>query len=435
MLSNGTGAFSHLFAEPTRNGLTRPKAVRGSGVKMVNMGEIFSYGRLRDVAMERVPLDQSEKSRFLLHDGDLLFARQSLVLAGAGKCSVFLGDDEPTTFESHIIRVRLNRQKANPLYYYYYFQSHEGRSAIQSIVEQGAGASGIRATDLAAIDVAWHPIDVQNAIAHTLGQIDDKIELNARMNETLEGMARALFKSWFVDFDPVRAKMESRDSRIRTQISGLFPARLVRSQIGELPEGWKVVPLTEMIEVNPTRSLRRGQVAPYVDMASMPTGGHTPDTVTERPFGSGMRFANGDTLVARITPCLENGKTAYVDFMDDGAIGWGSTEYIVMRAKPPLPKEFAYCLARSSHFREYMIKNMSGTSGRQRVPPKALSQFLCPAPTERVARAFESMVRPLIARASDAAQESRCLATLRDALLQRLISGELRPRSSDVATA
>ena len=262
-------------------------------------------------------------------------------------------------------------------------------------------------------------------IVNLLIALDDKIELNRCMNETLDTMARALFKSWFVDFDPVRAKIESRQASIPTQISGLFPCRLVRSQIGDVPEGWDVVSLSEIIEVNPTRQLPKGEPAPYVAMANMPTVGHTPDSVTERPFGSGMRFKNGDTLVARITPCLENGKTAFVDFMDQGAIGWGSTEYIVMRAKAPLPKEFAYCLARSFHFREFMIKNMSGTSGRQRVPTQALLRFLCAAPSEPIARVFGGVVRPLIARAGDAARESRCLAKLRDALLSRLSSGEL----------
>ena len=107
-------------------------------------------------------------------------------------------------------------------------------------------------------------------------------------------------------------------------------------------------------------------VLPYLDMANMPTKGHVPGTVIDRPFGSGMRFTNGDTLVARITPCLENGKTAYVDFLPRDRIGWGSTEYIVMRPMPPLPNEFAYCLARSTGFREFAIQNMTGTSGRQR---------------------------------------------------------------------
>ena len=276
------------------------------------------------------------------------------------------------------------------------------------------------------IEIYLPPLPEQRAIAHILGTLDDKIELNRRMNETLEEMARALFKSWFVDFDPVRAKMEGRDTGLPPDVADLFPGRLVESEVGEIPEGWEVVPLPEMIEVNPPRSLRKGEVAPYLDMANMPTKGHVPDTVIDRPFGSGMRFTNGDTLVARITPCLENGKTAYVDFLPHDRIGWGSTEYIVMRPMHPLPNEFAYCLARSAGFREFAIQNMTGTSGRQRVPAQALSQFLLPSPPEPIAARFGKVVQPIFTRASEAVRESRTLAALRDALLPKLVAGELR---------
>ena len=278
-----------------------------------------------------------------------------------------------------------------------------------------------------------HPIPVvvpllpeQRAIAHILGTLDDKIELNRRMTEMLEAMARALFKSWFVDFDPVRAKMEGRDTGLPQDIADLFPDRLVDSEMGEIPEGWTVASLAERIDVNPRRSLRKGQAAPYLPMAKMPTRGHMPDSVAVRPFGSGMRFTNGDTLVARITPCLENGKTAYVDFLTDGEIGWGSTEYIVLRPQPPLPNQFAYCLARSARFREFAIRNMSGTSGRQRVPPTALRGFLLVVPPGRVAARFGKIVASLFERASNAAHGSRTLAALRDSLLPKLISGEIR---------
>ena len=185
-----------------------------------------------------------------------------------------------------------------------------------------------------------------------------------------------------------------------------------------------------MIEINPSRYLPRGKVAPYLDMANMPTKGHAPDMVIDRPFGSGMRFTNGDTLVARITPCLENGKTAYVNFLPHGRIGWGSTEYIVMRPKPPLPNEFAYCLARSASFREFAIQNMTGTSGRQRVPAKAFSELLIPAPSKDIAGSFGVFVQPLIARARETVRESRALAALRDTLLPNLISSKLRVRSA-----
>ena len=266
----------------------------------------------------------------------------------------------------------------------------------------------------------------QRAIAHVLGVLDDKIALNRRMNETLEAMVRALFKSWFIDFEPVHAKQEGRDTGLPKHLADLFPYGLVESEIGYVPEDWEVVPLPELMEVNPKRTLRRGQAAPYLDMANMPTNGHSPDTVIERPFGSGTRFINGDTLVARITPCLENGKTAYVDFLEHGVTGWGSTEYIVMRPKPPLPNVYAYCLARSSRFREFLVRNMSGTSGRQRVSPQVLPQFLLPVPSERCAVAFGEVVLPFVARARDAALESHQLAAIRDILLPALISGDLR---------
>ena len=274
--------------------------------------------------------------------------------------------------------------------------------------------------------LAVPPLHEQRAIAHILGTLDDKIESNRRMNETVEAMARALFKSWFVDFDPVRAKMEGRDTGLPQDIADLFPDRLVDSQMGEIPEAWEVTTLEEHIEVNPRRSLRKGQTAPYLPMAKMPTRGHMPDPVAVRPFGSGMRFANGDTLVARITPCLENGKTAYVDFLTDGEIGWGSTEYIVLRPQPPLPGQFAYCLARSSKFREFAIQNMSGTSGRQRVSPTALRGFLMVVPPRRLAARFGEVARSLFERARNAGDESRTLAALRDTLLPKLISGEIR---------
>ena len=275
------------------------------------------------------------------------------------------------------------------------------------------------------------PRDGQHTIAHVLGTLDDKIELNRQMNETLEAMARALFKSWFVDFDPVRAKMEGRDTGLPQDIADLFPDRMVDSELGEVPDGWEVATLAERIEVNPRRFLRKGQAAPYLPMAKMPTRGHMPDSVAVRSFGSGMRFTNGDTLVARITPCLENGKTAYVDFLADGEIGWGSTEYIVLKPQPPLPDQFAYCLARSARFREFAIQNMSGTSGRQRVPPTALSGFLMVVPPRCLATRFGEVARSLFEGASNAGHESRTLAALRDTLLPKLISGDIRVPAED----
>ena len=269
----------------------------------------------------------------------------------------------------------------------------------------------------------------QREIAHILESLDDKIELNRRMNETLEAIAQALFKSWFVDFDPVRAKMEGRwrpgESLpgLPAHLYDLFPDRLVSSELINIPEGWQHIALNEVLEINPVRSLKRGTVAPYLSMANMPTKGHVPHTITEDPFGSGVRFINGDTLVARITPCLENGKVAYVDFLQKNEIGWGSTEYIVMRPALPLPNEYAYLLARTNTFISFAVKNMHGTSGRQRVSGDAISNYRITLPnvSSPIMKTFGEIVQNIFLCASKNAQEFHILTILRNALLQKLL--------------
>ena len=192
--------------------------------------------------MKRVDLSDSEKQRFLIAKGDLLFARRSLVAEGAGKCCVVLDVDEPTTFESSVIRARPDGLESDSLFLYYFFTSPSGLHSLDTIRRQVA-VSGVTGRDLSNLDVPVPSPVEQRAVAHILGTLDDKIELNRRMNATLETMARALFRSWFVDFDPVRAKMEGRDTGLPKAIADLFPDRLVDSELGEIPDGWQLKPL------------------------------------------------------------------------------------------------------------------------------------------------------------------------------------------------
>jgi type I restriction enzyme S subunit len=183
--------------------------------------------------------------------------------------------------------------------------------------------------------------------------------------------------------------------------------------------------LPEAIEVNPRRTLKSGTIAPYLDMKNLPTQGHSAEEVIDREFSSGTKFQNGDTLLARITPCLENGKTGYVDFLEVGQVGWGSTEYIILATKPPLPPQFGYLLARSDALRSHAIQNMTGTSGRQRVPSECFNMFWLAVPPPEIARRFDELTAPLMAKIKANSTESRTLATLRDTLLPKLLSGEL----------
>jgi len=189
--------FESLYAEPSRNGINRPRRVRGSGYKMINMGEIFAYDRIKNPPMELVPLSAQEIDKYGIHEGDLLFARQSLVASGAGKCSIVLDVPEITTFEGHLIRVRMDKSKVNPLFYFYYFSSFAGMGNIQSLVMQVA-AAGIRGSELAKLNVPYPPLQIQNKIATALSTYDDLIEKNTRSMELLEESMRLLYREFFV---------------------------------------------------------------------------------------------------------------------------------------------------------------------------------------------------------------------------------------------
>lgn len=144
-----------------------------------------------------------------------------------------------------------------------------------------------------------------------------------------------------------------------------------------------------------------------------------------KPYNGGMRFTNGDTLLARITPCLENGKTAFVDFLDKDEVAFGSTEYIVLAPRNGVPPEMLYCLARYPAFVDYAVKNMNGSSGRQRVSAETIGQFQLPKLDEQSLSIFRESITPMFLKMRYNSLENTRLAELRDTLLPKLMSGEI----------
>lgn len=165
--------FEELYLLPSKNGLTKPTAIRGNGYKMINMGELFQYNKIGDIPMTLVPLSENEKKLNDIQVGDLLFARQSLVVSGAGKCSIVVNVPEYTTFESHIIRVRLNKELVNPMFYYYYLQSDN--SPVKSIINY-QNQAGIKGSDLAKITVIMPSLEEQNQIVAKIEKEEKAIE-------------------------------------------------------------------------------------------------------------------------------------------------------------------------------------------------------------------------------------------------------------------
>lgn len=327
--------------------------------------------------------------------------------------------------------LRPHRETIDPRFLHYAYLGPEFQETLRARTIRGSTVDRIPLIEMPNFPIRIPNLNTQRAVAYVLGNLDDKIDLNYAMSMTLDNTARALFKSWFVNFDPVHAKADGRETRLPKFISSFFPSSFEETEYGECPKSWVFKSLPEVVEINPSRTLGRGEASPYLDMANVPTQGHSPLKVVDRPFSSGMRFSNGDTLVARITPCLENGKTAFVDFLKKDQVGWGSTEYIVLRPKPPLPEEYGYCLARSPEFREFAIHRMTGSSGRQRVPVDSLDDFFVPSPTPDVATSFGKLVKPLFGRAKAAIDQNCVLTSVRNALLPKLISGEVQIRDAE----
>ena len=365
---------------------------------------------------------QSFDESVYIRPGDLLFS-----WSGQPETSIdaFWWRGPEGWLNQHIFRVTPD-DGIDTTFFYYLLRYLKPNFVGIARNKQTTGLGHVTRRDLENIEAALPPLSEQRAIAHILGTLDDKIELNRRMNETLEEMARALFKSWFVDFDPVRAKMEGRDPGLPKHLADLFPNRLVDSELGLIPEGWEVKALEQFIELNPRESIKKGTMAPYLNMAALPTSGPNPDDPILREYTSGTRFRNGDTLFARITPCLENGKTAFLQALPKDTVGWGSTEFIVMRAIPPVTSVYPYLLARDPAFRAHAIQSMTGTSGRQRARTEALAPYQVTFPTTEIWAAFALIIEPLFSKIHENSEESRTLVAQRDTLLPKLVSGDLR---------
>ena len=261
---------------------------------------------------------------------------------------------------------------------YFLVSNQEFRQRVE-VASHGSAQANVSPSAIEALEVLVPPLPVQRAIAATLAALDDKIELNRLMNETLEAMARAIFKDWFVDFGPTRAKMEGHEPYLAPELWDLFPDRVDDE---DKPVGWSVQPASALFEFNPRESVRKGTNAPYLDMAALPTIGPVPNAPSKRGYKSGSKFRDGDTLFARITPCLENGKTAYVFDLGNDVIGAGSTEFIVIRSRAPLSQPVSYLLARDPDFRAHAERSMTGTSGRQRANAESLSRYEITAPSQ-----------------------------------------------------
>ena len=317
------------------------------------------------------------------NDSSLLFKEELPVIIFGDHTRIFKYIDEPFALGADGTKLIIPTSSYDTRFFYYFLLNQSirsiGYSRHYSLLKE--------------ILVISPPLSEQKAIAEVLGSLDDKIDLLHRQNKTLEDTAQTLFRKWFIE---------------------------------DADERWEKKNLDEVIDINPRYGLKKGTMAPYLSMSNINTNSHTPSNWYNRDFQSGMQFKNGDTLFARITPSLENGKTCFIDFLKEDEIGWGSTEYIVMRSKPDLPPFLSYVIAKNNDFRNYAIGTMTGTSGRQRAQAKDLGKYPIYIPPLSILEKFNRQCEDITCKLRNNTLRIRTLNILRDTLLPKLINGEIR---------
>ncbi len=380
------------------------KEVTLDDVAIINPIESLKKGQLaKKIAMESLQPFTKNPSGFSweefnggmkFRNGDTLVARITPCLEN-GKTSYIdiLNEGEIGFGSTEYIVLREKPQISDKQFLYYFCISPIFRDVAILSMTGSSGRQRVQTDVVRQHLFELPPIKEQKTIASVLSSLDDKIDLLHRQNKTLEAMAETLFRQWFVE---------------------------------EVENDWEEGTIYDLIEFNPTRKLAKGEMAPYLEMAALSTYTFNPDGWYLREFSSGTKFTNGDTLLARITPCLENGKTAYVTFLENDQVAWGSTEYIVMRPKGNLHPFFAYSLARNSDFRDYAEGCLAGSSGRQRIDVDHLKDYKISIPSVTRIKNYNAFAESITPKLHANSQQIRTLETLRDTLLPKLMSGEVR---------
>ena len=357
-------------------------------------------GKINLSTIARIPEQMAVAlARHVLSPGNIVFPRRGEI----NKCAFVTEREQGFLCGTGCLKIEVDNSIVEPKFLFFFL----GLPSSAAWLEKHAVGStmlNLNTGILGEIEVPLPPLSEQRRIVGILSAYDDLIENNRKRIALLEESARSLYKEWFV--------------RLR------FPGHERVPVEDGVPKGWKRRFLPDLIEINPAEARPKTDSILYVPMSALATDGMTVDLSESehRETSTSVRFRNGDTLLARITPCLENGKTGFVDFLAEGEVACGSTEFIVLRGKTVSPA-FVYCLARTEDFRETAIKSMVGSSGRQRVQPACFDEYPVLEPERAVLKQFDRFAGPAFAQIATLRRESEKLAAARDALLPRLMKG------------
>ncbi len=369
---------------------------------------------------------------------DILIAKDGSVLKHIFK----VRENQKCVLLSSIAILRPNTDLVDPDYLVYSIKDPTVRNSILSNYVSGSGVPRIVLKNFKEIELCIPSIDNQKIIAHILGTLDDKIELNQKMNQTLEGIAKAIFKSWFVDFDPVYAKSAGRPTGLSTEISDLFPDELVKSEIGDIPREWEIKrteDVCEKIAMGPFGS--NIKVSTFVDQGVPVISGH-------HLHGFLINEGKYNFVSKEHSERLKNSVVTSGDviFTHAGTVGQVSLipksskfpKYVISQRQfyaRPLYSSLSSYLALFFHSpigQHKLLSNVSGSGVPSIARPSShLKGIELVLPPESLIETFAETVGPMIDRMVNIASENKILVELRDTLLPKLISGELQVSDSE----
>ena len=339
----------------------------------------------------------------------------------------------------HLAILRPSKHICGP-YLFYALSTTNVQQKFHSYAN-GITRFGLRKADIGLVELPVPPCSEQRAIAHILGTLDDKIELNRRTNKTLEAMARALFKSWFVDFDPVRAKAAGGDSGLPRPLADLFPARLVQSRLGKTPEGWPVETLADHFEPVKGVSYKGSGLGddgvPLHNLNSIYEGGGYKYEGIKYYSGEHAErhvVLPGDVIVANTEQGHERLLIGYAAVVPSVYGNYGIASHHIYRVRPRpgsrLKGSYLCFLLNSPQMHDLVSGFANGTTVNM-LPLDALQKPLIVCPPGLLIEAFGELAVNVRQRCEELLLESRTLASVRDLLLPKLISGEIRLRDAE----
>ena len=396
------------------------EAYNGGATSLIRSQNIYNEGFHRDGLVYIDDNQSAELRNVEVRTNDVLL---NITGDSVARCCQVPADVLPARVNQHVAIIRPEPKSLDARFLRYVLVSHEYQSRLLALASAGATRPALTKSMIEELDIPSPPLAEQKAIAAVLGALDDKIELNRRINATLEGMARALFQSWFVDFDPVRAKLDGRKPKgMDKATAALFPDAFQESSLGEIPQDWRLGSLGELVQLRTDRvdatpakdSIRyialEDMPSKSIDLSNFQLGSSVNSSITA--------FCKGDVLFGSMRPYFHKVGLAFFN-------GITRTTTFVLRPKKDCFRHFALLHFFSDDVVAYSTTASVGTTIPY-VRWDSMESYNIAVPPDLLLEAFEKTVSPLVKRIAAQGEESRTLASLRDTLLPKLLSGELR---------